>query len=497
MAPATGSHRWKLSTKLVVAFSVMVLAIVVMGVVALTNLFRIDRSAQALYAQGTQPMTALARVRVAVESNSRLVRQHVIAPDGASVGAIEQQMREDDAVVLAGLAQFDAAVRTPQLRDAAAGYGTTYRTWMDARDQGVLAASRSGNTAGAYAVIDDQLQPIEVALTTAGDKLLADEMADSAARATDAKHTKSAAVRTVIGLAIFAVVAALGLAVPLGRGIARSIGGAARDVGATSERMGRASTEIAEAISETSDRAQRAAVAAEQVSTSVAAIAAAVEEMTAAVKDVSGDAGKASAVAVAAGEAAAATNVTVVRLGESSDGIGRVIEVINSIAEQTNLLALNATIEAARAGEAGKGFAVVANEVKDLARQTAIATEEVGTRVSAIQTDTSEAVRAIAHITTVIDEIKSVQLSIAAAMERQDARSSEVASTVQGVAMGSHEIAQDVQVVAEAATRAAEGVDGTVRAASDLATVTSELQALIDGGGTAPVQRSTMERSAR
>jgi methyl-accepting chemotaxis protein len=150
-------------------------------------------------------------------------------------------------------------------------------------------------------------------------------------------------------------------------------------------------------------------------------------------------------------QVAETTNATVGKLGDSSIEIGNVIKVITSIAEQTNLLALNATIEAARAGEAGKGFAVVANEVKDLARETAKATEDIGRRVEAIQADTREAVDAIAEISSVIARINDYQTTIASAVEEQTATTNEMSRNVAEAAMGSTEIAQNIVGVATAA----------------------------------------------
>src|SRR5213592_4681039 len=130
--------------------------------------------------------------------------------------------------------------------------------------------------------------------------------------------------------------------------------------------------------------------------------------MGATVKEIAVAVGQATRVASEAVTTAEATNATVAKLGESSAEIGKVIEVITSIAEQTNLLALNATIEAARAGEAGKGFAVVANEVKELAKQTATATEEISRKIEAIQGDTKGAVEAIGHITKIITRVNGI-----------------------------------------------------------------------------------------
>jgi methyl-accepting chemotaxis protein len=175
------------------------------------------------------------------------------------------------------------------------------------------------------------------------------------------------------------------------------------------------------------------------------------------------------------------TNGKVERLGTSSAEIGQVIEVITSIAEQTNLLALNATIEAARAGEAGKGFAVVANEVKELAKQTATATEEISSKIAAIQGDSGEAVAAIGEIGEVIEKIADMQTTIASAVEEQTATTNEIARSVNEAAAGSAQIAENITSVATAAGEAAQGAGRAQEAATDLREVAKDLQAVVHG----------------
>ena len=145
------------------------------------------------------------------------------------------------------------------------------------------------------------------------------------------------------------------------------------------------------------------------------------------------------------------TNKTIAKLGESSSEIGKVIKVITSIAEQTNLLALNATIEAARAGEAGKGFAVVANEVKELAKETAKATEDISQKIEAIQDDTKARSKRSQQISTMINQINDISNTIASAVEEQTATANEMSRNVGEAAKGTAEIAQNITAVAQAA----------------------------------------------
>jgi methyl-accepting chemotaxis protein len=230
---------------------------------------------------------------------------------------------------------------------------------------------------------------------------------------------------------------------------------------------------------ETSNQAITVSAAAEQVSANVQTVAAGVEQMTASVSEISKNATEAANVTTKAVKVAEATNATISKLGLSSVEIGKVIKVITSIAEQTNLLALNATIEAARAGEAGKGFAVVANEVKELAKETAKATEEIGTKIETIQVDTKDAVTAIEEISGIINKINDISNTIASAVEEQTATTSEISRNISEAAKGSSEIAQNISGVATAAKSTSVGASDTQDASAALAKMSSELQQLV------------------
>ena len=176
---------------------------------------------------------------------------------------------------------------------------------------------------------------------------------------------------------------------------------------------------------------------------------------------------------------AAETNNTVGKLGESSVEIGKVIKAITSIAQQTNLLALNATIEAAR-GEAGKGFAVVANEVKELTKQTATATEDISQKIEAIQKDTKGAVTAIDQIGKIINQINDIQSTIASAVEEQTATTNEIARNAAEAAKGSNEISKNIANVSKAAKNTTQGANNTLSAATELAKLAANLKRVVD-----------------
>jgi methyl-accepting chemotaxis protein len=239
------------------------------------------------------------------------------------------------------------------------------------------------------------------------------------------------------------------------------------------------SQQMASNAEETAAQAGVASAAAEQVSRNVSTVAAGTEEMGASIKEIAKNAHDAAKVATAAVKVADKTNATVAKLGESSAEIGNVVKVITSIAQQTNLLALNATIEAARAGEAGKGFAVVANEVKELAKQTAKATEDIGRKIEAIQADTKGAVEAIGQIGKIINQINDIQNTIASAVEEQTATTGEINRNIVEAAKGSSEIAQNVMGVAQAARGTTEGASDTRKSADELAKMALDLQELV------------------
>lgn len=219
-----------------------------------------------------------------------------------------------------------------------------------------------------------------------------------------------------------------------------------------------------------------AAGSADSVSNHVSSVSAGTEQMSASIQEIAAAASQASQVAQQAVMSAEATGETVRKLAESSSLIGEVMRTITSIAEQTNLLALNATIEAARAGEAGRGFAVVASEVKDLASQTAQATQDIAERVSGIQGDANATQDALHEISDIIGRINEVQLTIAAAVEEQTATTAEMGRSVEDVAGGSAEIARSVAALAHTADSTASGAEQTKSAAGQLDTLASDLR---------------------
>ncbi len=276
----------------------------------------------------------------------------------------------------------------------------------------------------------------------------------------------------------------------IGQGLERLLGSldhAFREIGLNTHTLATAASELAitsrelnDDAAETSTRIGQVATSANVINTGVQSTAASTEQMNAAIREVARCASDAVTVGQDAVMLAEQANTTVQQLSASSLGIGDVLKVITSIAEQTNLLALNATIEAARAGDAGKGFAVVANEVKELAKETARATDEISSRIVTIQTDAGNARDVISRIGEIIKQIDNYQNTVAAAVEEQTATTREIANAVQDSATGSASINDHIADIVSRAQGTKRSVEQVGHSAESLHEIASRVKSLVE-----------------
>ncbi|MGY1640430.1 methyl-accepting chemotaxis protein [Geodermatophilus sp. SYSU D00703] len=496
------------------------------AVVLATNLLAVLRiselrdSQETIYAENLLPLNALSEVqRAHAAHRARTLEYAVSSPERRA--ELEEEMADKNADLAAGLAAYEPYVVDA---DAVATFSATREEFLALLESDLFPAADRGDLAAFAAVQTEQLQPL---LQVIADELEAEGVAQSAqaaarhAEAADAADsavvlfmvTALASVTVAAALTVFVVrrmtrtvrsvqrtaeamaagdltvstevvsddelgrmAAALDVTRTSLREVLAGVVGSADAVAASSEELSASAAQIAASAEETSAQSGVVAGAADEVSRSVATVAAGAEQMGASIREISQSANEAAQVAAAAVSEAEATTATITKLGDSSREIGDVVKVITSIAEQTNLLALNATIEAARAGEAGKGFAVVANEVKELAQETAKATEDIARRVEAIQGDTTGAVAAIGRISEVIGRINDFQLTIASAVEEQTATTSEMSRSVVEAAGGSGQIAENIGSVSTAAEATTQALTQTRTAVDELSCMAEDLR---------------------
>ncbi|PWJ47862.1 methyl-accepting chemotaxis protein [Quadrisphaera granulorum] len=514
----------RIAHKLLAGFTVVCALLALVAGLGVMRLGQAQANLEELSSSGVESVMAVGALQDSFMDVRLDIANIGLAPDTAGKQKAQEQLTADRATLDDAWKRYLAArpASTPDQQSAFTSAIADYRT---AGDKLIEPAMR--NDLATYMQLRaDVVVPVATQVQTALDALSASEADAAKAMSDRGAAAYRSAVAVLIGFSALAVAFAIATAVVVARSITRPLGrvidvqtgmaqgrldrrvgltrkdevgqlaastdttldalaSAMRDITteataltASAASLSSVSAQLASGAQESSAQSQVVAAASEEVTVSISTVAAAGEEMTAAIAQIATATSEASQMASAAVAAAGSAGQAIERLGVSSREIGDVVKLITSIAEQTNLLALNATIEAARAGELGKGFAVVAGEVKELARQTAQATDEITAKVSATQGDAEAAAAAVTQISDVIAKIDEVQATIAAAVEEQSATTSEMVRNVTEVSTGSAQISENIAGIA-AGTEQNKGSAGhTASMAADLTASAGRLEEL-------------------
>jgi methyl-accepting chemotaxis protein len=497
------------------------------GIVGMLELRAVDASGGGIYERNLLPIETLAKVDGDVNEIRATVLRHVVSKDGAEEDEREQEIAGFRKDLDGRWAEYTADTGSAQEQTARAGFRAALEAMYTVMDDELLPASRANDTAKAVTVESERFDPAFDQVGEALNQLSAIETAQATTSATEAETTYRDGRTTLMVILVFAALA-IGVGVLVARSVSRPlahvvgvlrrveggdltatadlrsgdeagqigaalnamttrlreiIGGrmaqTAVSLAAAAEQLSAVSAQLQSSAGDVADRAGTATRATQGVDTGVQAIAAGAEQMSVSITEIAANAGFAAQVAQKAMAVARRTSGQVADLGVASAEIGEVVELITTIAEQTNLLALNATIEAARAGELGKGFAVVAGEVKELSQQTAQATEQITTRIGAIQHSSASATASIEEISTVIVQISDYTTTIASAVEQQTATTAEMSRSVSEAAGNSSDVVRTVAAVADVAAATADGAATTQRAAIDLSRLAGDLTSIV------------------
>ncbi|MPQ98058.1 HAMP domain-containing protein [Modestobacter sp. I12A-02628] len=519
---------WPLRLRLLVAIALVGVTTLVAGAVGVMRMSELDRQAQNVYAEGAVPMDLVRSIQTNWYRGIVGSTRALLPGTSAEFNAAAKQTAVDS---VARMEELAAEVNRIGLEGEAADRFAEYEVAVAdflAKQTAIVTAVATGDlvSAGQQLPAFNAAEAATTALLEEATAAQAERTTEIAAEATRAYESARTVLIVVVAIgllvaALLSLLAARSVTRPvqsmrdvLGRAAAGDLtarvvvtgddeltaaghslnttldqlGGVLRLVRDSASGLAEASAvaeATAEAVSENAAQAARQAesiqTAAGEVAMSIDTVSAGSNEMEGAIREIATNATQAADVARRAVDVARTTTDTVGALGESSEQIATVIKVITAIAEQTNLLALNATIEAARAGEMGKGFAVVATEVKELAQETARATEDISGRVQGIQQDTTRAVAAIGEISAVIGEINDFQASIAAAVEEQTATTNEMNRNVAEAASGSRSIADGVSGLAGNASTTHAQVAQARAGSAELARMGVELQRAVAG----------------
>jgi methyl-accepting chemotaxis protein len=513
----------RVSQKLFASFGVLSLLVVAVGGSGLWELRNSNNRLEAMYQENVQAIARIGEVRADVQQATSLSAKLILRSPLADVSNVQMAISRLDDDIDSTWAAY-AARPAPGTQTDRATFSTALADYRKVRDQQLVPAAQK-NSLGTYlGVQNNYIDPLTSKLTIALNNLAGIEDRAAQQQMTSARSNADMAQLLTLLLIGGALIFSVIISIVVSRAIARPLGqtvkvlealaegrldqrlkvrgrdevgrmaealntaldrltAALRDIGtnvttlaSNSEELTAVAGRMNSSAARSAGRAHAVSTASDEISANIATVSAGADEIGSSITEIARSTSSAAEVAGKAVRISSEAGAILQKLGESSAEIVSVVKIITGIAEQTNLLALNATIEAARAGEMGKGFAVVAGEVKELAQETARATEDIRTRVGAIQTDSSAAVQAIAEIGAVIDQINATQTAIAAAVEEQTATTNEMGRNVGEVAAGSSDISSNVAEVAQAAAETTDAASNTAAAADELARVAGELQ---------------------
>ena len=518
---AGSSSRYGLRAKILAIVLVSIVVAVTIGVVAIVLFGRLGSRVEAVNERGLKPVAQLAEVRRWVLQT----RIDALADETIDASSHTAYLSDVDKVnaamaTFASGNNYDATLVT--------AFQTAWQQYTTIVGGDLLALARKGDWTAFSQMRNTKIKPLAVQYNDALTKLEQTEAASAQAEVRAARNMATTGRTAVVVLLLVggaaAVVFGLLLAgrivrrvahvsamlgrlaqgdltgsVPVTSGdelgsmatnlnssltalreIVGSVGSHAVDLANSGDNLRQVSLRITGSVDAVTGQTAEVSRNADHVSQNVQTVSAGSEEMSASIREISQNTTRAAEVARHAVDLASSADATMSKLGESSTEIGKVINMITSIAEQTNLLALNATIEAARAGDAGKGFAVVAGEVKDLAQETARATQNISRLIDSIQSDSDAAVTAIQEISGVIDQINNFQTTIASAVEEQTATTNEMSRNVAEAASGTGQIADNITSVATATQATSAGMAEAGQSIEGVARLAMELRVMVE-----------------
>jgi methyl-accepting chemotaxis protein len=513
----------QVAQKLFASFGVLCLLVIAVGATGLVQLRQAGQRLDAMYQQNLQAIARLGDIRADVQETTALSAKLILRSPVTDVSSIQTMITRLDGQVDRVWSEY-AAGATPGTATDRAAFTAALDAYRDARTMHLIPAAKKNDLLSFLGAQNNYTDPLASTVTITLNKLAAAEDQAAQQEMSSAKDNARSAQLIIAALIAGALLFAVVLAVLVSRAIAgplrqtvrvleglaegrldqrlkvtgrdevgrmatalntaldrltsalRGISDNASTLASSSEELTSVADQMTSSAARSASRAQAVSAASDQISQNIATVSAGADEIGSSITEIARSTSSAVDVAGRAVRISGEAGAILQQLGASSAQIVSVIKIITGIAAQTNLLALNATIEAARAGDAGKGFAVVASEVKELAQETARATEDIRMRVDAIQNDSAAAVSAIAEIGVVIDQINATQTAIAAAVEEQTATTNEMGRNVGEVAHGSQGISSNVSGVTEAAAQTTSAAANTALAAGELARVARELQ---------------------